>query len=311
MKHRRWLHWLAVVIANYMVVCVVAGISLAHISIHLPRHALHDVPNYKYRYQQQFHASVEDVSIAAADGAILKAWFVQPPARTGKAVLLLHGITDNRIGMSGFADMFLSRGYSVLLPDSREHGESGGTLATYGILERDDVRRWVAWTRLRAPHCTYLLGESMGAAIGLEAIAVTPRLCAVAVESPYATFRQIGYERLGWAAHLGPLFWRTIGRPNLEVAIAYTRLRYGIKLPDASPEAAVARSHVPALLIGGTADRNIAMTNAQELERVCSSHCELWIVPGADHGGASGVAPQEFQQRILTWFQEHGEPMAP
>ena len=35
--------------------------------------------------------------------------------------------------------MFLEEGYSVLLPDSRGHGTSGGELVTYGLLEKRDV----------------------------------------------------------------------------------------------------------------------------------------------------------------------------
>jgi hypothetical protein len=42
--------------------------------------------------------------------------------------------------------MVLQQGYRVLLPDSRAHGESGGTLATYGLVERDDIHRWTGST---------------------------------------------------------------------------------------------------------------------------------------------------------------------
>jgi fermentation-respiration switch protein FrsA (DUF1100 family) len=72
--------------------------------------------------------------------------------------------------------MFLNRGYAVLLPDSRDHGESGGTIATCGALERNDVALWSRWLHDRAPGCTYILGESMGAAIALQATAVAPGL---------------------------------------------------------------------------------------------------------------------------------------
>ncbi len=291
----------------YCAGCVVAGIFLAEVSLHLPKRQLGNGLEYRTRMRRDFHANVQDVSIVAADGAVLRSWFVQPPDVNGKAVLLLHGITDNRLGASGFGDYFLARGYSVLLPDSREHGASGGGLATYGILERDDVRRWVSWVRERSPGCTYLLGESMGAAIGLQATAVTPQLCAVVVESPYSTFREISYERLGRETHLGALFWRTVGRPVLEVAILYAGARYDINLPRADPESAVELSRVPTLLIAGTADRNIPPHDAAELEAVCPSHCALWVVPGADHGGASAVAPVEFWRRVSDWFESHGE----
>jgi alpha-beta hydrolase superfamily lysophospholipase len=59
------------------------------------------------RMQQEFGATVDDVALTATDGAALKAWFVQPPQPNGKAVVLLHGIADNREGIAGFGDMFL------------------------------------------------------------------------------------------------------------------------------------------------------------------------------------------------------------
>lgn len=307
-RPRRALRVIVWLFAIYALGCVVAGIALAEMSLHLQKRPLKDISAYRAHISQRFQAQVEEVSLAAADHALLKAWFIQPASDNGKAVIVLHGVTANRVDSAGFSEMFLNRGYSVLLPDSREHGDSGGTIATYGVLEKDDVRRWAAWVRGRSPGCTYLLGESMGAAIGLQATAVTPQLCAVAVESPYATFREISYERLGRWTHLGPLFWRTIGRPILEVAIVYTRIRYGVYLPDANPKAAVEKSHVPALLIAGTVDQNIPMHHAQELEAACPTHCALWIVPGADHGGASTVAHAEFERRVLDWFDEHGEP---
>ena len=307
-KPRRALRIVIWLFALYALGCIVAGIALAELSLHLHKLPLGDASAYRARILQQFHAQVEDVSIAAADHAVLKAWFIQPQNNNGKAVIILHGVTANRVGSAGYSEMFLNRGYSVLLPDSREHGESGGNIATYGVLEKGDVGRWVTWVRGRAPGCTYLLGESMGAAIGLQATAVAPQLCAVAVESPYSTFREISYERLGRPTHLGPLFWRTIGRPILEVAIVYTRIRYGVYLPDADPKAAVEKSRVPSLLIAGTIGQNIPMHHAQELEAACPTHCTLWIVPGADHAGASSVAHAEFERRVLNWFDEHCEP---
>ena len=80
-------------------------------------------------------------------------------------------------------------------------------------------------------------GRVDGAAIALEAAAVAPGLCAVAVESPYARFLEISFERLGRESHLGAETWRTVLRPVLDAAIAYTRVRYGMFLPDADPEA--------------------------------------------------------------------------
>jgi len=65
------------------------------------------------------------VSLRAADGAVLKAWFLETPARPAGCVILLHGIADSRSSGLGLARMLAAEGCAVLLPDSRAHGSSG------------------------------------------------------------------------------------------------------------------------------------------------------------------------------------------
>jgi hypothetical protein len=71
-----------------------------------------------------FQAELQDVTITAADGVELKGWFVHPHDYNGNAVVLLHGITDNREGVAGYGRLLLEHGYSILLPDARGHGAS-------------------------------------------------------------------------------------------------------------------------------------------------------------------------------------------
>jgi pimeloyl-ACP methyl ester carboxylesterase len=289
----------------YGAACIVGGVALAEVSIRQDKLPLGDNSRERERFRSKFKANLEDVMLTAADGAILRGWFIAPPNPNGKSVILLHGITSNRTGSTPYADMFLNRGYAVLVPDSREHGESGGDISTFGVLERYDVNLWVQWLRQRVSGCTFLLGESMGAAIGLQAAAVTPDLCAIVVEAPFANFRQISYERLGRRTNTGTIFWQTVGRPILEVALAYTQLRYGVYLPDADPLAAVEHSKVPTLLIAGINDLDIPMHHSKEIEKACAGNCSLWIVPGGLHADASTYAKNEFEQRVLDFFDEH------
>jgi hypothetical protein len=104
--------------------------------------------------------------------------------------------------MMGFAELFLSSGYAVLVPDSRAQGESGGEFPTYGLKESDDVHRWFKWLVMQHSRCVFGMGESMGAAIVLQAVKTTP-FCAVVAESSFASFRQIAYLRVGQFFHVG------------------------------------------------------------------------------------------------------------
>ena len=127
---RRLLQLLAIAAVLYAVVAVAGGIVLAELALHPQRRSLLDAARARQSLTQEFHVPVDDVSISAQDGATLRAWFIAPSHPSGSAVILLHGVADNREGMIGYAALFLRHGYAVLLPDSRAHGESGGAIAT-------------------------------------------------------------------------------------------------------------------------------------------------------------------------------------
>ncbi len=306
---RRFVSVIFLAFFLYLIGSVGAAIFLAEITLHVNHRPIRHRSEIEKVVFEEFHAPLLDVHIQTGDGAQLKAWYIHPSDSNGASVILFHGVSDNREGVAGYGRMFLHDGYSILLSDSRAHGESGGDFATYGIKERQDVHLWADWLQQRATGCVYLFGESMGAAIALQASAVTPHLCAIAVESPYSTFREVAYDRFSRHSGLGLWFARTIARPTLEFALIYARTRYHVDLTQSDPTYAIAHSRVPTLLIHGTADRNIPLRHSLALMQAGGSHSELWVVQDADHGGAVNIDHAAFERRILDWFGSHQKPV--
>ena len=290
----------------WLLVCLVIGAIAMEGALHPGRRVLQPADEALARQvAAQNRTELDDVSIAARDGAILRAWSIRPRAGNGDAVILLHGVADNRAGMLGVADMLLRHGFAVLVPDARAHGESGGSIVTYGFLEAEDVRRWVAWLdRAQHPHCVDGLGESMGGADLLSSLRTGTPFCAVIAESTFSSFRSASYERLGQALHTGPWMGKTLLRPAVEAAFVYARLKYGADLADVSPQNAVAGSDVPVMLIHGLADDNLAARNSERIRSV-NPRVALWEPAGAAHCGASGAAPMEYERRVVDWFASH------
>ena len=194
----------------------------------------------------------------------------------------------------------------MLLPDTRNHGESGGEFALYGLKEADDIHQWINWLYAHdPPRCVYGFGESLGAALVLQSLAKEPRYCAVAVEDAFSTARAMSYERVSGFLHLGDWFGRSVGRPIIASAVIYARLRYHVDLLKPSPLDAVRHSAVPVLLVHGTDDRNISPWHSLILAQAAPDHVQLWLVPAAGHTMAWTVAPKEFETRVLGWFQAH------
>ncbi len=294
----------------YLLGTIIGGIGLGEMAVHPGRRP---IPVNEQKHIESdlktLNANLQDVSIGASDGALLRGWLLRPASSNGNAIILLHGVSDNRLGMYGYGDWLLRNGYSVLLPDARAHGLSGGELATYGLKESDDIHRWVNWLEEKVqPGCVFGFGESMGAAHILQALTKETRFCAVVAESPFESFREVSYARFGRPFHAGPWLGRTFFWPTDEVGFLYVRLRYGLDMDSASPKKAVAATNVPVFLIHGTSDRNIPSYNSEDIQAANPSTVILWLVPQAAHCGAHAVTPEEFDRRILAWFSEHSSP---
>ena len=153
-----------------------------------------------------------DFIVQANDRTELRGWKIAPPSPNNDWVLLFHGVSDNRTGVLGHAEFLLRHNYSVVMMDSRAHGESGGAMATYGWKERHDTAAITdALYKTENVRHLYALGVSMGAAIALQSAAIEPRITAVAAEDPFASLREVTYDYAG--LDLVPLLGKTLFRP--------------------------------------------------------------------------------------------------
>ena len=297
----------------WLVVCVVIGVVAGKWSLHPGSRVLRPADEVlARRIAEQDHAELDDVAVTAEDGVTLHAWSLRPANSNGDAVILLHGVADNRMGMLGYAELLLRHGFAVLLPDARAHGQSGGDVVTYGAKEAGDVRRWFDWVeQADSPRCVDGLGNSMGAAVLLESLRTTPGFCAVVAESPFANFREASFDRMGQWTGTGPWFGRTVLRPAVESGLLYARWKYGANLGQDSPEDAVAASKVPVLLIHGKRDDNLPTYNSEMILARSKSRGDavvLWEPPDAGHTGAAGAEPEEYERRVIGWFEAHRTP---
>ena len=306
---RRFFYVLAFL---YIAGTIFGGIGLGWIALHPPSPGV--TPGEERNARAAALRSVvefRDAELTTPDGAILRAWFMRPAETNGDAVILLHGVSDNRMGMYGYGQWLIQNHYAVLIPDARAHGNSSG-LATYGLKESDDIHLWVDWIETAEhPHCIFGLGESMGAAQLLQALPKEPRFCAVVAESPFATFREVAYARFGRPFHTGPWLGRTFFRATVDAGFLYVRARYGLNMEDASPEDAVTGTQIPVLLIHGLKDRNIPSYHSDLIQAKNPASVVVWKVPNAVHTQAYKAAPQEFERRVLEWFAGHSAPVPP
>jgi len=249
-------------------------------------------------------ATKEDFSVRAPDGVELRGWKVRARTPNGDWVLLFHGVSDNRTGDLGHAELLLRHGYNVVMMDSRAHGASGGDMATYGWKERyDTVAITDALCSQENVHHLGALGVSMGAAIALQSAAVEPRIQAVIAEDPFADLREVSYDYAG--LHFSPLLGKTLLRPATIFAMKGMAETGGFQPDDVAPAKAVAARGFPVLLICGTRDHTIPCRHAQRIYQAARGPRELWVVEGAQHASALGRAPAEYENHIIGFLSKN------
>ena len=217
----------------------------------------------------------EEKSIVSVDGTRLKGYFYPK----GKSlVILLHGYRGNHRQMLPFADYYYNElGCSVLVPDLRCHGESGGKYISFGCLEREDTVCWIEYIKEMMGENTpvFLHGVSMGAATALMTASVS-RVCGVISDCSYANGAEIIKKQIKKEYHLPP-------EPLFFFADKMMKLKCGHSLYETDVCSYVKEIRCPVLYIHGEKDDFISSAGVYKLYDHTNSEKNLWICDGAGH----------------------------
>jgi pimeloyl-ACP methyl ester carboxylesterase len=292
----------------YLLFSAVVGYFLIEGAVHPYRKKLSEKSAEKANaIALRAHSKMQNVSVSAADCTKLRAWYFESPEPSSKTVLLFHGLSDNRGGMVGYSLFLLRDHYNVLVPDWRAHGESEGKLASYGLIETNDVKAWIDFLQENGDQSFYALGESYGAAILLQTLAKENRICAAVAESSFASFREAAYDRLGQPLGFSDKVGRTLFLPIAEAGLLAGSWKYQFNFAQVYPLQSLRTSTTPVLLIHGDADTNLPVRHSRLMYSLNRnrSNLEYWEPAGAEHSSTHGKYRGEFESRVLAWFEKH------
>lgn len=153
------------------------------------------------------HLAYEDVRFTSLDGTPLHGWWLKgtPPIRG--TILFYHGNAQNIAAHLGSVYWLPERGFDVFLFDYRGFGLSGGTPTLAGA--HADARAALRAARERTPGPLFVLGQSIGGALAVHALATegTDGVRALALDSTFASYRAVTREKLGDLILTWPLQW--------------------------------------------------------------------------------------------------------
>jgi pimeloyl-ACP methyl ester carboxylesterase len=247
-------------------------------------------------------ASWRAVAVKSGDQTVLRGWLFRPAVPNGEAVLLMHETGGTRLNVRGHVPWLLRRGFTCLTPDDRGHGASGGKLVTAGLLEGADVVEWVRFLREEeGAKAVFGLGHSLGASSLLHGLALGAGLRRVVADSTGANM-PTRYQLLAERYRMPVSVSRALLWPLVEPALWNARVRYGLDLDEISPVDWVRGVRVPVLLVHGQQDQYIPIEEARRVRDANPAWVTLWEVPEAGHVTAATLRPDEYQRRVLAWF---------
>ena len=236
-------------------------------------------------------AAYEDVSFTTSDGLTLKGWYIR--SRNGAAVISFPG----RASSQKRAKMLARHGYGVLLFDRRGEGESEGDPNMFGWQGERDIHAAVAFLQRRADVDRERIGGiglSVGGEMMIEAAAESTALKAIVSEG--ASSRSVRDE----LANPGGGWQELIGNG---VATAATAI-FSNNLPPASLKSLVPKIAGSLFFVYGERGQPAEEPANRAFYAAAGRPKAIWKVPGSKHIGGIDAQPNEYEQRMIAFFDE-------
>ena len=213
----------------------------------------------------------QNVTITAGDGTALYGTYIPGEDESDRAVILLHGLYQNRSMCLPYGAIYRRLGYNVLLVDLRGHGESGGKI-TWGLNEPGDIGLWARWLKEHTPAAKVgLHGVSLGAAMALLYAGSEDGRDTdfVVADSSYGNIVALGREKLAAVGGDETAIWEyDMLMPFFQGAMFYHTRAF---LSDIEPARAVRSIRCPVLFLHGQEDRLVPVKTVWSLYENCGS----------------------------------------
>ena len=283
-RRRRYIRRALIAVAALLAAMwLVFPIGLGYGTTHLMRQT---VP------EANLGTAYENVSFRTSDGLDLQGWYV--PSKNGAAVIAFPG----RSGPRAHARMLARHGYGVLLFDRRGEGESDGDSNIFGWGGDKDILGAIEFLKSRPdvePGAIGGIGFSVGGELMLEAASKTEELAAVVSEGA-------GTRSLSGAMQEVHGFEKWMSMPNFvmqEASVAvFSNTAPPPNLTDLAP-----KIEQPLFVIWAPNGGDIEHMS-REYYRLASGPKQIWAMPTAKHVKGIYDQPQEYERRVVGFFDD-------
>lgn len=267
-----------------------------------------------YPNTKQLHQTV----LNKQDGKMMDVYAYYVDQGSDKTVMIhggFRGNWNNGIVTEEYND-FYKAGYNLLFVDSRATGNSGGDYVTYGQYESDDVLYWINQeVRERPSQKILLYGGSMGAATMMSVLAkdIPVNVKGIIENCGFASIDE--QLRFTYSQTVVPALPPAIknqldiigDQEHEDLFMGLLKQYYFDQEMHLDPTAALPTigmsGSLPKLIIHGTADDVVPVSNAQKLYELAGGYKDLLLVEGAGHGKTQEVDHAAYTKHVTDFLK--------
>ncbi|NRD22777.1 alpha/beta fold hydrolase [Winogradskyella litoriviva] len=240
----------------------------------------------------------KDLKISAFDGITLSARLTFSSLDFSKGtIILLHGIRSNKEAFFDLSTYLAQNGFNSVALDSRAHGQSQGQFCTFGVNEKKDVKSVIDYL-IKKENLTHIgiWGQSLGGAIGLQAMGFDKRIKFGIIESTFSDFKTIVNDY--FQLHAGFSF-----QPFSNYLVERAGSIGNFDVNDAKPIVYCENITQPILIVHGNKDNRIKIAYGKEnYSKIKSANKEFLEVNNANHLNVWKTGGEKYFNKVLSFL---------
>lgn len=223
------------------------------------------------------------------------------PSNSNIWVIMIHGWTNVKREMSSYAMEHYKRGFNVLIPDMRGHGDSESKFVTMGWLDRLDIVDWINSIVEENPKAVIMLhGISMGGATTMMTTGeeLPPNVVLAIEDCGFCGVKEIFTDQAIRKYHIPP-------KIVIPPASLVCKIMNGFFFGEASAVRQLKKSKTPTLFIHGDQDKFVLPENLDIVYEACAAPKVKYVVRGAEHALSSHCFHEEYWQAVDAFLSQY------
>lgn len=290
------------VIALIFICCIIYITSLRIAKeLVLPKKKTEIISKCKYSNEKRFKIQstygypISCVFIPVGDGMSMNE----------KIVIILHQFGSNKEEAVKYASIFISIGFSVLVPDMRAHGETGGEYSSMGFFEKDDIASIIRWIKDCYGQDVFygIFGLSDGGTAALMYAETDKNVKFVITDSSFGNLHLLYKNLFKDRYRIKPF-------PLLNFTEAVIKSLAGFSPKKVSPVSFFKNNgsgfDVPVMFIHGDCDKTVSPQQSIDLYNSKEYGVKtLYLIPGCDHLQGFADNPSVYSSKIHEFIENN------